>query len=218
MKVILLLSGGIDSTTLLHELVERGLEVHCLIFDYGQTLQKEVQVAVNNATRLRQPYKVISIDLGFSGSKCSLISDTEIDKGRMDKQINKKTPSSYVEFRNGILLSYAVMYAEVNDIHRIYGGFNGLNSGNYYDDTRLFIQSFSRAANIGTDPDFWLKILSPYAKINKSDIVERGKSLKNPVNYSLTWSCYENGEEHCGQCDSCYQRKKAFKGWINEKI
>lgn len=123
---ILLLSGGIDSTTVLEQLTKQGKKVFCLIFDYKQSLRKEIAVAASNAKRLKQPYKIVSIDLGFTGSKCSLISKSRISENRSFEQIDSATPTSYVEFRNGILLSYAVMFAEVNGINDIYGGFNGL--------------------------------------------------------------------------------------------
>jgi 7-cyano-7-deazaguanine synthase len=107
---VLLLSGGIDSTTMLYKLVNEGKKVFCLIFDYGQTLIKEVEVARRNAERLAQDYKIVKIDLSFSDSKCSLISDTPIATGKTFDEIDANIPTSYVEFRNGILLSYAVMF------------------------------------------------------------------------------------------------------------
>ncbi|MBR2681162.1 MAG: 7-cyano-7-deazaguanine synthase, partial [Exiguobacterium sp.] len=146
---ILLLSGGIDSTTVLEQLTKQGKKVFCLIFDYKQSLRKEIAVAASNAKRLKQPYKIVSIDLGFTGSKCSLISKSRISENRSFEQIDSATPTSYVEFRNGILLSYAVMFAEVNGINDIYGGFNGLASGQYPDDTYSFVKAFEKAANAG---------------------------------------------------------------------
>lgn len=207
-KSILLLSGGIDSTTLLHELTTKGHEIHCLIFDYGQSLNKEIKYAVNNAKALNQKYKVIKIDLSFSESGCSLISDTKISQNNTFKQINEKTPTSYVEYRNGILLSYAVMYAEINNINYIYGGFNGLNSGNYYDNTFEFVKAVELSANIGTKPEFTININSPYSKLEKAEIVRKGVKLN--INYKNTWSCYLNADKHCGKCDSCLQRNRAL--------
>lgn len=212
---VLLLSGGIDSTTCLYGLTSQGKRVMCLIFDYGQTLIKEVEIAINNAKRLGQDYKVIKIDLSFSDSKCSLISDNEIANDRSFEQIDSDIPTSYVEFRNGILLSYAVMFAECHNIHDIYGGFNGLDSGQYYDDTAQFIHAFEIAANQGTKPQYNVSIHAPFANIKKSEIVKHG--IKLGVDYSKTWSCYRNGEKHCGRCDSCKQRERALKegGWYD---
>lgn len=213
---VLLLSGGIDSTTVLEMLTKQGKKVFCLIFDYKQSLQKEIAVAAANAKRLHQPYKIVSIDLGFAGSKCSLISRTKISENRSFLEIDAKTPTSYVEFRNGILLSYAVMFAEVNGINAIYGGFNGLASGQYHDDKLEFIQAFEKAANIGTSPDFRVKIFAPFAKMEKFKIVEFGRSIG--VDYEKnTWSCYRNGKTHCGKCDSCKQRERALKMGVKAK-
>lgn len=207
---LLLLSGGIDSTTMLYKLVDEGKKVMCLIFDYGQSLIKEVEVAKNNARRLKQHYKVIKIDLSFAESKCSLISNNEIASGRTFQQIDGATPTSYVEFRNGILLSYAVMFAECHNIPAIYGGFNGLHSGQYYDDTYEFAKAFENAANKGTSPQFTVSIQAPFANMAKSDIVKIGVGLG--IDYAkYTWSCYNNFERHCGTCDSCLQRIRALR-------
>ena len=206
---VLLLSGGIDSTTMLYKLVEEGKKVFCLIFDYGQSLIKEVDIAKKNAEKLNQDYKVIKIDLSFSDSRCSLISDNKISEDRTFEEIDNEIPTSYVEFRNGILLSYAVMFAECNNINEIYGGFNGLDSGQYYDDTLEFIKAFEKCANAGTKPVYNVSINAPFSTIKKSDIVKIG--IKLGINYDDTWSCYNNGEEHCGKCDSCKQRFRALK-------
>lgn len=206
---VLLLSGGIDSTTVLYDLTKQGKKVMCLIFDYGQTLQKEIDYAVSNAKRLGQHYRIIKIDLSFAGSHCSLISETPIDKDNDFEKIDANVPTSYVEFRNGILLAYAVMFAEANNIHHIYGGFNGLDSGQYYDDTLQFVKAFQNAANLGTNPDYSVKIHAPNATIKKSDIVKKGMLLG--VDYSNTWSCYTNNQKHCCRCDSCKQRHRALK-------
>lgn len=207
---VILLSGGIDSTTMLHKLVNEGKKVCCLIFDYKQSLIKEVNVAIENAKRLNQDYKVIDVDLSFSGSKCSLISDNDIATGRSFEQIDNEIPTSYVEFRNGILLSYATMFAECNRISDIYGGFNGLDSGQYYDDTYEFVKAFELAANKGTKPSYKATIHAPFSQMSKSDIVKLGIQLG--IDYEKhTWSCYNNGETHCNECDSCKQRIRALK-------
>ena len=211
---LLLLSGGIDSTTMLYKLVREGKRVFCLTFNYGQTLAKEVDIAIANAERLGQACRVVKIDLSFSDSKCSLISDTEIATGRTFAQIDAETPTSYVEFRNGILLAYAVMFAECHGITDIYGGFNGLDSGQYPDDTYQFAKAFELAANLGTSPDFEVTIHAPFSRMAKSEIVREGIALG--VDYASTWSCYKNGEAHCGECDSCKQRERALlKGGLN---
>ena len=206
---VLLLSGGIDSTTMLYKLTNDNKRVMCLIFDYGQSLIKEVEIAARNAERMQQPWKIIKIDLSFAESACALISDNEIPAGRTMEQIDSEIPASYVEFRNGIFLAYAVMYAECNGIDNIYGGFNGLNSGQYYDDTYAFIKAFEAAANAGTKPSFRVRINAPFADTPKSEIVKQG--IRIGVNYDDTWSCYGNEDRPCGVCDSCLQRERALK-------
>jgi 7-cyano-7-deazaguanine synthase len=175
-----------------------------MIFDYGQSLIKEVNIARKNCENLNLNYIIVKIDLSYASSKCSLISSTQISCNRTLDQISNEIPSSYVEFRNGIFLSYAVMYAEVNKINNIYGGFNGLNSGNYYDDTIEFIKKFEAAANAGTSPGFNVSIHAPYSRLEKWQIVQKG--LMIGVEYNKTWSCYLNQENQCGKCDSCKQR------------
>lgn len=208
--VVLLLSGGIDSTTALYKYKNEGKNVLCLIFDYGQSLIKEVDIAKNNAIRLGMDYKIVKIDLSFSDSSCSLISDNPIATGRSFEQIDNNVPTSYVEFRNGILLSYAVMLAECHKIPVIAGGFNGLQSGQYYDDTYEFIKAFEKAANAGTSPQYHVQIEAPFSKMEKSEIVKYGMSLG--IDYEkYTWSCYKNGESPCNECDSCKQRIRALK-------
>jgi len=210
-RAILLLSGGIDSTTALHYLVSKYFHVTCLIFDYGQSLSKEVDVARANAKRLKQSFIIKEIDLSFARSQCTLISGyKDIQQDRSFEEIDAATPTSYVEFRNGILLAYAVMLAETKKIPYIYGGFNGLDSGQYPDDTFKFVKSFERAANNGTSPQFKVKIQAPFSKISKKQIVTKGRALG--INYERdTWSCYLNGEQHCGRCDSCKQRARALE-------
>lgn len=206
---ILLLSGGIDSTTLLAQLSAEGYRVHCLTFDYGQTLEKEIGIARRNAEKYRQEWQLMTIDLSGLKSKCALLGDGTIPTGRTDEEIDKETPSTYVPFRNGIFLAYAVALGEAQGINQIFAGGNGLNSGQYPDDTSLFAADFQTAANSGTSPEYVPKIRFPYANIHKSDVVAIGERLS--VDYTETWSCYLNGPLHCGECDSCYQRLKAFR-------
>lgn len=206
---ILLLSGGVDSTTLLAQLSTEGVKLHCLTFDYGQTLKKEVTIARNNAEKYRQEWQKVTIDLSWLNTPCSLLGKGKIPTNRTPDQIDHQTPTTYVPFRNGIFLAYAVAFGESNKINRIFCGGNGLYSGQYPDDTALFAWDFQNAANSGTSPAYNPKIRFPYANTPKSNVVAIGKRLS--VDYSQTWSCYQNGLHHCGKCDSCYQRLKAFK-------
>lgn len=213
MKAILLLSGGIDSTVVLADLIAKGYEVHALIFDYGQTLLKEVDVAYGNAILYgAAEITVVRAPLTWLPSPCAILQGNQdkIAKGRTIRQIQESgTPTSYVPFRNGILLSYAVAYGEATVIEDIYTGGNGLYSGNYWDDTRAFACAITVAAQIGTSPQYRPQVRFPFAEIPKAAIVTRGISLG--VDFTQTWSCYHNGTQHCGKCDSCQQRRVALE-------
>jgi 7-cyano-7-deazaguanine synthase len=225
-RALLLLSGGIDSTTLLAYIVKEfeeytggdGRQVHCLLFDYGQTLFKEVLVARDNAYTYKATSTIISIPfhnwLPRSEGHSAIIKgyrNNALPMGRTVEEIRlgDDSPPSYVPFRNGILLAYAVAYGESLGVEDIYVGANGLESGNYWDDTAAFARAMTSAAQQGTHPDYKPEIHFPFSEISKSQIVEIGLSLG--VDYSRTWSCYLGDTDHCGRCDSCVQRLAAFK-------
>lgn len=206
---ILILSGGIDSTTTLAELTDRGLRPLCLIFNYGQTLSKEVDVAVANAQRYGAAHHVVDLQMGWIAPGCALLGGAEIPTGRTRKQIGADgTPPTYVPFRNGIMLSIAAAAAEARRIRPIYCGGNGLDSGNYWDDTFEFAKAMEKAIDAGTDPKWQSRVLFPNANRTKVDVVTIG--LTHGVDYSKTWSCYKNDDLHCGECDSCVQRREAL--------
>lgn len=204
---ILLLSGGIDSTVLMYDLIAKNKNPLCLIFDYGQTLKREVEIAKDFCIKENIDYKVISINLDFLES-CSLINKrVKILENRTYNDIYSERPSSYVSFRNGIFLSYAIALADELFIKEIYCGGNGLNSGLYYDDTEEFAKSMEKAAKVGTNKD--INIYFPFSEISKSMIVNIGLTLG--VEIYNTYSCYKGGLEHCGTCDSCLQRNLAIE-------
>jgi 7-cyano-7-deazaguanine synthase len=208
---ILLLSGGIDSTTVLADLVHQDKHPVCLVFDYGQTLQAEIKVAIDNATRFGCSSEVVHLDLRKVAPGCALLQEdpTHIPQGRDRETIAAAgTPPTYVPFRNGIFLAWAVAFGEARGLERIYLGSNGLDSGNYWDDTAEFATAFTHAARMGTSPDYLPRILFPFANFTKAEIVGWGLDLG--VDYGLTWSCYMPDTEPCNTCDSCIQRLDAF--------
>ncbi len=212
-EAILLLSGGIDSTTLLAKLNAEEYHITALVFNYGQTLQKEIQTAQQNALLYTADCVTIDMSFDWMPGSCSILNhhQAEIATNRTLDQIRTSgTPSSYVPFRNGIFLAYAVALGESKEIQDIYCGGNGLNSGLYWDDTSRFAALFTTAAQEGTTPDYKPVVHYPFANMTKSQIVEIGLDLS--VDYETTWSCYDNKKEHCGICDSCVQRTAAFDG------
>jgi 7-cyano-7-deazaguanine synthase len=206
-----LLSGGIDSTTVLAMLRKRGVRVVTVTFEYGQTLEREVAVAAGNAARFAvdQHYQV-ALDLTRFGGGCSLLDHgSPILKGRTwDEIAADPRPSSYVPFRNGIFFAYLVGLGEYLGIEEIYGGCNGLNSGNYPDDTKEFLAAMTEVARQGTGRGYRPTIGSPFTDLFKWEVVKCGLELG--VDYSLTYSCYANRNPHCGECDSCLMRKSAM--------
>lgn len=217
-RVILLLSGGIDSTVTMNVLARDGFKVHALVFHYGQTLAKEVDVAIENHLHLYQrdreaTVEPIATNLSWLAPECALLAEgtkgIPLDRS-LDTIAKSGTPPTYVPFRNGIMLAYAVAYGEAHGIESIFCGGNGLNSGNYYDDTAEFARAFQFAADEGTSPNYRPRILFPMADLPKREVVSLGIDLG--VDFTKTWSCYLNGDHHCGRCDSCAQRIAAFDG------
>ena len=209
---ILLLSGGIDSTTLLVELKDRGRVPMCLVFDYGQTLHREISIALENAEHFGAPLMRLYTPFDFlpEGAASILGNGAEIAAGRSREEIAAGgTPSSYVPFRNGVFLAYAVALGEAVGLADIYCGGNGLDSGNYWDDTYAFALAFTAAAEAGTNPGYHPKVHMPYSKLEKWQIVRTGVRLG--LDYGRTWSCYKNGPTPCGACDSCVQRSYALE-------
>lgn len=210
-QALLLLSGGMDSTTVLAMLTHQGYSVTALCFDYGQTLAKETAYARSNAERYGAKFILIKTPLDFLNSDCAILGGSQIPVDRTRDEIQSSgTPITYVPFRNGIFLAYAVAFGEEQNISEIYAGANGLNSGNYYDDTEAFANSFTKAANTGTSPEYHPQIIFPLAAKTKTQVRLIGESLG--IDYDKqTWSCYTNNEIPCGICDSCIQRQEAWK-------
>jgi 7-cyano-7-deazaguanine synthase len=211
-KAIVLLSGGIDSTTALALTRRMGMEVHAIIARYGQTLDNEVDVARDNALRWGAEPVVVELPMRMLDAGCTLLRDSadSLPRDRTRDAIEQAgTPSTYVPFRNGILFAWAAAYGESRAIRHIYAGCNGLLSGNYWDDTREFASAMEAACRAGTTPEYAPEIHVPFAHVPKSGIVSLGMRLG--VDYSKTTSCYSGVSPHCGACDSCVQRADAMR-------
>ena len=211
---VLLLSGGLDSTTMLALAVQQGFDVHAMTFRYGQRHSSEIEAArrVARAYGVRD-HVVADIDLRtFGGS--ALTADIDVPKDRTDAAISHGIPITYVPARNTIFLSFCLAWAEVLGASDIFIGVNALDYSGYPDCRPEYVQAFQAMANLatrggveGTTP---IRIQTPLLMMTKREIVQLGLSLG--VDYSMTLSCYDPGAsgEACGHCDACHLRLRGF--------
>jgi len=207
-KAVILLSGGLDSTTCLAIAKSQGYDCHCISFDYGQKNNIELQLAAKQAQLNKVTHYVISLDpLAFKGS--ALTEDIAVPQGNLS---NKNIPATYVPARNTIFLSYALGIAEQINSNDIFIGVNALDYSGYPDCRPEYIKAYENMANLATKRAVEgqkLTIHTPLINLTKAEIIKLGKSLD--VNYDLTISCYNpvNGKP-CKVCDACLLRQKGF--------
>ena len=213
---MLLLSGGLDSTTLLALATSEGYAVHALSFEYGQRHSAELSAAANVARKYSVvQHAVAKFDLRVFGGS-SLTADIPVPKNRELKYDDAEIPSTYVPARNTIFLSYALAFAEVVGAREIFIGVNALDYSGYPDCRPEFIEAFERMANLATRAgveakgELAIRIRTPLIGMSKREIIELG--LKLGVDYSTTISCYDPGGdgEACGRCDACRLRLRGF--------
>lgn len=201
---IIVLSGGMDSVTMLHEFAS---EIKVAVsFDYGSKHNaKEIPFAALHCQQLGIQHIVIPLDFMTRYFKSSLLMGGEdIPEGNYDDENMKST---VVPFRNGIMLSVAAGLAESHGLKRLFIA-NHFGDHAIYPDCRAgFIKAMSEAVSEGTYEH--IRIEAPYTGISKTDIAKRGAKLG--INYAETWSCYKGGEKHCGKCGTCMERKEAFR-------
>ena len=213
-KAVVLLSGGLDSTTVAAIAQQQGYEVYALSFDYGQNHRVELEFAARVAERLGVArHAVVKVDLrSFGGS--ALTSNTPVPKHRSAEAIGHGVPVTYVPARNTVFLSLALAWAETLGATDIFIGVNALDYSGYPDCRPEFIAAFETMANLatkmGTEDRRQIKIHTPLIQMTKKQIVETG--LKLGVDYSLTTTCYDPSStgEACGACDACLLRLKGF--------
>ena len=201
---LLILSGGMDSTTMLYENKERiALAVS---FNYGSKHNdKEIAFARQHCQKLGIQHIVIPLDFMLQYFKSSLlIGGEDIPEGNYDDENMKST---VVPFRNGIMLAIAAGMAESNGLRYVMMANHGGDHAIYPDCRPEFVSAMSSAISAGTYEG--LQILAPYTNITKTDIAIRGKQLG--IDYALTWSCYKGGDKHCGKCGTCTERKEALR-------
>jgi 7-cyano-7-deazaguanine synthase len=211
-KAVVLLSGGLDSSTALAIAHQQGFELHALSFDYGQRHQREVDAAAAVARHYGVQYqKTITVDLrAFGGS--ALTADFDVPHSRSLEKMSQEIPITYVPARNTIFLSFALAYAEVTDANDIFLGINAIDYSGYPDCRPEYLEAYERMANLATKATTQdgrvFHIHAPLLRMNKAEIIHKGIELGVP--YELTWSCYEGGELACGTCDSCLLRLNGF--------
>ncbi len=213
-KAVVLLSGGIDSTTTVAIARDEGLACYALSFDYNQRHRVELEAAANVAKALGViDHRVVKIDLrAFGGS--ALTDDIDVPKDRPPEVMNEGIPITYVPARNTIFLSFALAYAEVLSAPDIFIGVNAIDYSGYPDCRPQYIKAFETMANLATKMGVEgqrITIHTPLIDLTKAQIIKRGIDLG--VDYSLTFSCYdpESDNRPCGHCDSCLLRAEGFR-------
>ena len=215
MKAVVLLSGGLDSTTTLAMAKRAGFDLFALTFDYGQRHQIELDRARDIARHFQvTDHQVVKIDLRqFGGS--ALTDAIDVPTGRDEDKMSSEIPITYVPARNTIFLSFCLAYAEVKGASDIYIGVNAIDYSGYPDCRPEFIRAFETLANLatkaGVEGESKLKIHTPLIELSKAEIIQKGLELG--VDYGMTHSCYDpaEGGRACGVCDSCHLRLKGFQ-------
>ncbi len=207
---IVLLSGGMDSATVLAIAIEQGFAAHALSFRYGQRHAVELQAAGRVADSLGAAgHRIIDIDLAqFGGS--ALTGAMAVPKDRSDVEIGGGVPATYVPARNTIFLAYALAHAEVSGARDIFIGVNAVDYSGYPDCRPEFIAAFEQAGRQGTRLAD-LTIHAPLVQLTKAAIIKRGIDLG--VDYGITRTCYDPDAAGaaCGRCDACLLRLRAFE-------
>ena len=213
-KAVVLLSGGLDSTTTLAIAQSQGFALYALTFAYGQRHELEVAAARQIAARFQAVrHIVVPIDLRVFGGS-ALTANLAVPKGRSQEEMAEGIPITYVPARNTIFLSYALAWAEVLGSSDIFIGVNAIDYSGYPDCRPEFIAAFQHLANLATKASVEGKqsvtIHTPLITLTKAEIIRKGLALG--VDYGLTRSCYDPTPDGlaCGQCDSCLLRLKGF--------
>ncbi|WP_237229156.1 7-cyano-7-deazaguanine synthase QueC [Rubinisphaera sp. JC750] len=214
-KAVVLLSGGLDSSTTLAIAREEGFEIYAISFDYGQKHRFELDAArrLAEAFDVKQ-HVVVKIDLGaFGGS--ALTSDIEVPKDRSVDQMEAAIPVTYVPARNTVFLSIALGWAETLNCSDLFIGVNAVDYSGYPDCRPQFVDAFSRLANLATKTGVegtakW-RVHAPLVHLTKAEIIQKGTELG--VDYAMTHTCYDPNADGlpCGHCDACQLRLQGFE-------
>lgn len=212
-RAAVLLSGGLDSTTVLAIAQSEGMECHCLTVDYGQRHRVELEAARRVADALgAASHRIITLDLRAIGGS-ALTDDIEVPKDQ-DPEFGE-VPVTYVPARNTVLLSLLLGLAEVIGADQLFIGANAVDYSGYPDCRPAFLQAFENLASLatvaGAEHGVRFRVRAPLLDLTKADIIRRGLDLG--VDYGLTWSCYDPTHDGfpCGRCDSCILRICGFE-------
>jgi 7-cyano-7-deazaguanine synthase len=213
-RAVVLLSGGLDSATVLAKATHKGRDCFALSFRYGQRHSAELAAASRIASHFGvQQHLILDVPLHIWGGS-ALTSDTPVPRDRSVTEMGEGIPITYVPARNTVFLSLALAWAEVLQSGEIWIGVNALDYSGYPDCRPEFITAFEHMANLGTragvEGSQPLQIIAPLQYLSKAEIIREGNRLN--VDYGLTLSCYDPPQElvHCGHCDACLLRQKGF--------
>jgi len=205
MKAVLILSGGMDSTTLLYDLISQGYDVSAVTFDYHQKHKKEIACAQKTCAKLRIPHRIISLSVLNDLAPSSLTrADWSVPEGHYAEETMKQT---VVPNRNMVFLSLAAAYAIGIRAGRLFYAAHAGDHAIYPDCRPVFVSAMTTAFHLCDWND--LELQAPYLLLSKGDIAKKGIGLG--VDYADTWSCYKGGERSCGRCGACTERLEAFK-------
>ena len=214
-RAVVLLSGGLDSSTVLAIARQEGFTPYALTFRYGQRHEAEIQAAIRVAERLGvAEHKVARIDLRLFGGS-ALTDEVDVPKHRSAHELSHGIPVTYVPARNTIFLSHALAWAEVLEASDIFIGVNALDYSGYPDCRPEYIAAYEAMANLATraavEGRVRIRIHAPLLHLSKAEIIRLGTELG--VDYSLTVTCYDPSPEGraCGACDACLLRRRGFE-------
>ena len=203
-KAVCIISGGIDSTTLLYDIIKKGYDVYALSYNYNQKHKKELEYAAKTCLKLGVSHKIIDLRvLGEVAPSALTRADIKVPEGHYEAENMKAT---VVPNRNMCMLSIATAYAIGIKAKKLFYGAHAGDHNIYPDCRQVFVDAMKKAIELCD----WhhVSLEAPYAKITKADIIRKG--LKLDVDYSLTYSCYVGKEKSCGKCGTCVERTEAF--------
>jgi 7-cyano-7-deazaguanine synthase len=205
LKAVLILSGGMDSTTLLYDLMQEGYDVHAITFDYNQKHNNEIACATKICHTLHVPHTIINLAvLNELAPSCLTRENWDVPEGNYAEESMKQT---VVPNRNMVFLSLAASYALGIDAGNLFYAAHAGDHTIYPDCRPAFVSAMATAFHLCDWNDLILR--APYLYWTKTDIVKRGLILG--VDYSMTWTCYKGGKRSCGKCGSCDERLAAFR-------